>query len=46
MHCPLDGKTIEDIEGEALSAMPVGPGGEEAMGISVRLGTFLRSKWL
>ncbi|PBK96303.1 hypothetical protein ARMGADRAFT_1027410 [Armillaria gallica] len=38
------GKMIEDIDGEALSATPVGPGGEEAMEISVRLGTFLRDR--
>ncbi len=37
MHCPLDGKTIEDIEGEALSAMP---GGEEVIEIWVCHGAF------
>ncbi len=39
MHRPLDGKTIEDIESEALSATPAG---EEAMEILVRLVAFYR----
>ncbi len=37
MHCPLDGKTIEDIEDDALSAMP---GGEKAIEIWVCHGAF------
>ncbi len=41
MHRPLDGKTIEDIEGKALSEMP---GGEEAIEILVRLVAFYRFK--
>ncbi len=40
MHRPLDGKTIEDIESEALSAMP---GGEKAIEIWVCHGAFLSS---
>ncbi len=40
MHRPLDGKTIEDIEGKALSEMP---GGEEAIEIWVCHGAFLSS---
>ncbi len=38
MHSPLDGKTIEDIEGEALS---VELAAEEEIEISVHLGTLL-----
>ncbi len=40
MHCPLDGKTIEYIEGGTLSVAI----GEEAIEIWVCLGAFLRSK--
>ncbi len=39
MHCPLDDKTVEDIE-EALSAALAG---EEAVEIWVRLGAFYTS---
>ncbi len=37
MHCPLDSRTIEDIEDEALSAAPAG---EEAIGIGFCHGAF------
>lgn len=43
MHCPLDGKTVEDIESKAMSAALAE---EKAIEIGICHGAFLRSKIL